>query len=282
MNVKKGIVILNNMKTEKIKFIDNIKFLDKYKSKKHIYFGTEFCEKKLFALKDLKLIASKKYKQQITLVFPYLTQVYLDKVKDMLPFINENSNTFCEIVFNDWGLFYFIRKNYPNIKLVLGRLLTKQKTDPFAYRTVYSKQTISSSKNNIFIPKQISKETKEYFSQTLINSKIFQKFMIQNNIIRVELDNVNWKINVKLPKQIKASIYYPYVKITTTRHCNLLNMLSNDKCKKQCEKQDIKLNKYRVDYSYIIKGNSVNYKNSNLPEDKELQNNCIDRIVLND
>ena len=59
-------------------------FVDKYKSKKHIYFGTEFCEKKLFALKDLKLIASKKYEQQITLVFPYLTQVYFDKVKDMI------------------------------------------------------------------------------------------------------------------------------------------------------------------------------------------------------
>ena len=270
------------MKTEKIKFIDNIKLLDKYKNKKHIYLGTEFCEKKLFTLKDLKLITSKKYKQQITLVFPYLTQVYLDKVTKMLPFINENSNIFCEIVFNDWGFFYFIRKNYPNIKLVLGRLLTKQKTDPFAYHTVYSKQTISSSKNNIFIPKQISKETKEYFSQTLINSKIFQNFMIQNNIVRVELDNVNWEINVKLPKQIKASIYYPYVKITTTRHCNLLNMVNSKNCRKQCEKQDIKLSKYRVEYSYIIKGNSVNYKNSILPNDKELQNNCIDRIVLND
>ena len=282
MNVKKEIVILNNMKTEKIKFIDNIKLLDKYKNKKHIYFGAEFCEKKLFTLKDLKVIISRKNKQQITLVFPYLTQQYLDKVKAMLPFINENTDTFCEIVFNDWGLFYFIRKNYPNIKLVLGRLLTKQKTDPFAYYTVYSKQAISSSKNNIFIPKQISWETKEYFAQTLINSKIFQKFMIQNNIVRVELDNVNWEINVKLPKQIKASIYYPYVKITATRHCGLLNMLSNDKCKRQCEKQDIRLSKYRIDYNYIIRGNSVNYKNNNLQNDKELENNCIDRIVLND
>ena len=282
MNVKKEIVILNNMKIEKIKFIDNIELLDKYKNKKHIYFGAEFCEKKLFTLKDLKAIVSRKNKQQVTLVFPYLTQTYLDKVKDMLAFINENSNMFCEIVFNDWGLFYFIRKNYPNIKLVLGRLLTKQKSDPFAYYTVFSKQTISSSKNNIFVPKQISKETKEYFSQTLINSKIFQKFMIENNIVRVELDNVNWNIKIKLPKRIKASIYYPYVKITTTRHCSFLNMINSNKCKRQCEKYNIKLDKYRVDYNYIIKGNSVNYKNIILPNNKELQNNCIDRIVIND
>jgi hypothetical protein len=200
----------------------------------------------------------------------------------MLRFINENSNIFCEIVFNDWGLFYFIRKNYSNIKLVLGRLLTKQKTDPFANYIVYSKQTISSSKSNIFVPKQISCETKEYFSQTLINSKIFQNFMIENNIVRVEIDNVNWNMKIKLPKQIRASIYYPYVKITTTRHCSFLNMINSNKCKKQCEKGNITLNKYRVAYNYVIRGNSVNYKNTNLPYNQELVNNCIDRIVLND
>ncbi|MCR4663341.1 MAG: hypothetical protein K5622_05600, partial [Endomicrobiaceae bacterium] len=264
----------------KIKFIDNVKFLDKYKNEKHIYWGSEFCEKKLFTLNDLKNIVSKKYKQKITLVFPYLTQTCLDKAKKTVEFVSKNSNIFIETVFNDWGLFYFIRNNYPDIKLVLGRLLTKQKTDPFAYYTVYSKQSISSSKNNIFVPKQISEETKEYFSQTLINSKIFQKFMTENNIVRVELDNVNWKMNIKLPKQIKASVYYPYVKITTTRHCSFLNM--SDKCKKQCEKQNITLNKYRVDYNYVIRGNSVNYKNIVIADSKELEKNSIDRIIIND
>ena len=282
MNVKKSIVILNNMKMEKIKFVENIKDLNKYKRYKHIYLGSEFCEKRLFTLKDLKNIVARKNKQKITLIFPYLTQAYLDKVKDMCEFIDENNDIFCEIVFNDWGLFYFTRKNYPNIKLVLGRLLTKQKTDPVAYYTVFSKQIISSSKNNIFIPKQISQETKEYFAQILINSKIFHKFMIKNNIVRVEIDNVNWSMKIKLPKQIKASIYYPYVKITTTRHCGLLNMLSKDKCRKQCEKNNIKLNKYRVDYNYIIKGNTVNYKNTIIAGDRELEENCIDRIVINE
>ncbi len=270
------------MKIEKIKFIENIKDLNKYKKYNHVYLGNEFCEKKLFTLKDLKNIVSDKNKQKITLVFPYLTQLYLDKVKKILEFVNENNNIFCEIVFNDWGMFYFIRKNYPNIKLALGRLLTKQKTDPFAYYIVYSKQNVSSSQNNIFIPKTISQETKEYFSQTLINSKSFQKFMIKNNIVRVELDNVNWDMKIKLPKQIRASIYYPYVKITTTRHCSFLNMINSNKCKKQCEKGNITLNKYRVAYNYIIKGNSVNYKNKNLLKNKELQDNCTDRIVLND
>jgi hypothetical protein len=54
------------------------------------------------------------------------------------------------------------------------------------------------------------------------------------------------------------------------------------KCKKQCETQNIKLNKYRVDYNYIIRGNSINYKNNKIPGIKHLKNNCIDRIVENE
>lgn len=270
------------MKIEKIRLIDNMKLFEKYKNEKHIYFGNEFCEKKMFTLNDLKKVVYDNRKQKVTLVFPYLTQKYLDKVKEMFDFIKLHTDIFCEIVFNDWGLFYFLRRNYPEMKLVLGRLLTKQKTDPFAYDVVFSKQNIVSSKSNVFIPKQIAKETKEYFSQTLINSKIFQNFMIKNNIVRVETDNVNWQTKIKLPNKIKASVYYPYVKITTTRFCNYLNMLKNEKCVKHCEKLSIELNKYRVPYNYIIRGNTVNYKNTNIAEDKELIKNCIDRIVLNE
>lgn len=267
---------------EKIKFLDNIKLLDKYKKKTHIYFGSEFCEKKLFCLKDLKTIVSKSNEQKITLVFPYLTQEYLDKVKKMLAFINLHTDVFCEIVFNDWGLFYFIRKNYPQMKLALGRLLNKQKTDPYFYDVINNKQQVSYTKDNIFIPKKVPKEAKEYFSQLFINSKIFHKFMTENNIVRVETDNVNYEVNLKLPKKIKVSLYYPYVKISTTRHCSYLNMLKNRKCNRHCEKFSIELNKYRVPYQYIIKGNSINYKNVALADDKELIKKNIDRIIINE
>ena len=54
MSVNKLNVTINNMTIEKIKFINNIKLLDKYKNKKYIYLGSEFCEKNLFTLKDLR------------------------------------------------------------------------------------------------------------------------------------------------------------------------------------------------------------------------------------
>lgn len=266
---------------EKIKIIDNIKNLSLCTKFKRIYFGNEFCENKLHSLEDLKYIVSNAKDKKITLVYPYLTQKALNKLIKQLSYISKNNNIFDEIVFNDWGLFYFLKKTHPDFKFILGRLLTKQKTDPFANEIISEKQHIVASDKNIFIPRKISKDTKLYFSQTLVNSKIFQEYLIENNITRVEIDNVIWEMKISLPKEIKASLYYPYTKITTTRFCGYLNM-SDKNCSRQCEKKIIKLKKYRSPYEYIIKGNTVYHKNKNIPSTNILKANSVDRIILND
>ena len=218
---------------------------------------------------------------KVTLVFPYITQERFKDAAKILEFVFQNKSFFDEIVFNDWGLFYFIRTKYPSVKLVLGRLLTKQKTDPFACEIIKNSQKAVIFNNKIFVPKKVSRHTAIYFGQTLINSPVFQRFMIDNNIVRVELNNLKWNMEIKLPQDIKASVYYPYVEISTTRFCRYLNM-SKNLCKKQCLQKEIKLKKYRSPYNYIIRGNAVFFKNDKLPSLKQLQKNHIDRIVLND
>lgn len=264
------------MKIEKAKLIHNISDLNLCDKFDRIYFGDEFCENKMPTLNNLKFLQKNISDKKITVIFPYVTQSNFKKILPLLKFISKNSLKFDEIVFNDWGIFYFIRQHYPKLKLVLGRLLTKQKTDPFANDIILNRQEIVSSKQKVFVPKKISAETFEYFSQSLINSLIFQKFMIKNNILRVELDNLNWDMNIKLPKNIKVSIYFPYIKISTTRYCGQLNMLKNN-CSKQCEKSEVILKKYRTKFSYVIKGNAVFYKNI------KISNTILtDRIVYND
>lgn len=264
------------MKIEKAKLIHNISELNLCDNFDRIYFGDEFCENKIPTLGDLKFLQKNIIDKKITVVFSYISQVNFKKILPLLKFIYKNNLTFDEVVFNDWGVFYFIRQHYPKLKLVLGRLLTKQKTDPFANDIILNKQEIVSSKQKVFVPKKISGDTFEYFSQSLVNSLIFQKFMIKNNILRVELDNLNWNMDVKLPKDIKISIYFPYIKISTTKYCGQLNMLK-DNCSKQCEKSNIILKKYRTKFNYIIKGNAVFYKNI------KISNTILaDRIVYND
>jgi len=83
-------------------------------------------------------------------------------------------------------------------------------------------------------------------------------------------------MDIKLPKNIKTSVYFPYIKISTTKYCGQLNMIKNN-CSKQCEKSDIILKKYRTKFNYIIKGNAVFYKNV------KIANTILtDRIVYND
>lgn len=264
------------MKKEKAKIIHNISELNLCDKFDRIYFGDEFCENKMPTLDDLKFLQKNVIDKNITVVFSYISQANFKKIPVLIKFISKNSLKFDEIVFNDWGVFYFIRENYPKLKLVLGRLLTKQKTDPFANDIILNKQGIVSSKQKVFVPKKIPGDTFEYFSQSLINSLIFQKFMLKNNILRIELDNLNWDMNIKLPKDIKTSVYFPYTKISTTRYCGQLNMLKNN-CFKQCEKSNIILKKYRTKFNYIIKGNAVFFKNN------KISNTILaDRIVYND
>lgn len=264
------------MKKEKAKLIHNISELNLCDKFDRIYFGDEFCENKMPTLDNLNFLQKNISDKKITLVFPYITQSNFKKIPELMKFISKNGLKFDEIVFNDWGIFYFIRENYPKLKLVLGRLLTKQKTDPFANDIILNQQEIVSLKQKVFVPKKTSSDTSEYFSRTLINSAVLQRFMLKNNIVRVELDNLNWAMNIRLPKKIRVSVYFPYVKISTTRYCGQLNMLKNN-CSRQCEKSVVTLKKYRTKFNYIIKGNAVFFKNMCMTNIS-----FADRIVYND
>jgi len=264
------------MKKEKAKIINSVSQLDLCRGFERIYFGDEFCEYKMPSVEDLAVLKNKAHGKKITAVFPYIPQSSFKKIIKPLDFIAKNAQIFDEIVFNDWGFFYYIRENYPDLKLAIGRLLTKQKTDPFARDIILNRQKAASLKHKVFIPKKVPFETLDYFGQNAANSSIFHKFMKKNNIIRVELDALAWKSEIKLPPYIKSSIYYPYAKISTTRYCGQLNMVEKN-CLKQCEKNIISLKKYRTKFSYIIKGNAIFFKN-----EKSAVKNQSDRIVYND
>ncbi len=267
------------MRIEKIKLVNGALCAAESRKDRRIYFGDEFCQNKMPSVKDLRVLL-KNGRGKVTLVFPYITQSRFKDAAAALKFARENCSVFDEIVFNDWGMFFYIRENYPGAKLVLGRLLTKQKTDPFAEEIIANRQK-AVFKNNVFVPKKVSSSAAEYFGETFINSEIFHGFMSDNNIVRVELDNLAWNMKVRLPSGVKASLYYPYVKISTTRFCGYLNMSEKD-CAKRCLREEIKLAKYRTSYDYVVKANAVFYKNRKLPPAKLLAANCVDRIILND
>ena len=255
---------------------ENIKNID-IKQVDRIYFGDSFCQnlipEKQILLETYKLISDNNVK--FTLNTPYVTDEVLKKVLVNIETLYKYDNNF-EVVFNDWGIFHEIKKTFPNIKLILGRLLTKQRTDPNALKII----TNSQEGSNDIVPKKVPKSLYKHFQGSIVNDKIFQEYLNENNIKRVELEYLVWDMKIKLPNDIKATVYYPYAHITTTRNCGILNM-TYAKCNKMC--RDVKIeypSNLQHPFSYIVMGNTVYYSIENIMTNQnfaELYRNAIDQ-----
>ena len=187
-----------------------------------------------------------------------------------------------EIVFNDWGTFYYLRKYYPNVKLILGRLLTKQRKDPRINIILQNKQDRfkvfkSFSESKIVYTKKSPKTLLKLFSGNYIETNEILDFLIKNNTSRIEVDNLVWDMIFNLPKNIKVSMYYPYILLNVTRYCGAIN----GKYEKICNKDCLRKSK-NISENIFLKGNSLYYRNNIMPKKKILKSNNIDRIVYQD
>lgn len=238
--------------------------LKKLKGFSRIYFGDEFCEELIPAEKELKEILDfcSKNKLGFTLVTPFLTDRGIGKIKKLVEFLPENT----EVVVNDFGLFNFLRKK--KLKISLGRLLVKQKRDP---RTIWLKNLIPG-------------KGYKYFKSSNVNSAVIQEFLLENNINRVEIDNLLQGVKLKLDKNISASLYFPFVYVSATRMCLLnkcewLNERKNIRireCGRECKKYSFVLDNPTWPKPLILKGNTQYFINDNI---KKIPKN-VDRIVV--
>lgn len=266
---------------------DKIKVLNKLKNIDVLYFGNEFCQNKIPNLKQIEYAYdfSKNNKIKFVLVLPYITNIKIGLVNNLLSFLNSKKEKI-EIVFNDWGTFTLISQ-YKNLKPVLGRLLNKQRKDPIAQNILDNSQPkmkfiVENNKQVLVQAKHVPKTLIEYFQHTYLDVPEVQNFMIKNNITRYEIDLVPWQNKLNINKKIKLSVYYPYVNISTTRYCGAINLDYSSKCNKMCEKQTIIVGKKTLKYPYYIIGNAIFYKADIEILKKELKCSKIGRIVFND
>ena len=96
-----------------------------------LYFGIEFCERLLPTMQQLKKVLSvvKKRNMDFTFVTPYVTNKGLKQLEALIPAVAREVPQ-AEVVFNDWGVFQFLKEARLPVSLVLGRLLTKMKRGP--------------------------------------------------------------------------------------------------------------------------------------------------------
>lgn len=271
---------------ERALLINEPKQLGRLRNFERIYYGTEFCQNLIPSLDNLKKVFSQVSERgkKITLLTPYVTGAGLGKLERLFRYLDGQSIK-TEVVFNEWGVFKIIRENYRNIEPVLGRLLTKQRRDPRASDILFSKQKAKrvadpkAKTTIILVPKGVPPSLYESFKASLINVPVFQKFLLANNIRRVEIDNLAWEMKIEVDRKIGVSIYLPYAYVTTTRVCGLLN-LSYSYCGKECQRYYFSLKPKACGKSFYIRGNTIFYK-SKMPDQRYLRKLGINRVVYN-
>jgi hypothetical protein len=248
-----------------------------------LYFGTEFCENLIPSRETVvrRCAAALKDGVKVTFVTPFVTGKGLEKLNDIFEFLNTLDDV--EVVFNDWGVFMLLRERYRRVHPVLGRLLSKQRRDPlmkeiFENRPVITERVdVDSGKKYLVLPCKCPEGIAEHYRGSVVNLPIFQQYLLDNNVNRVELDNLAWDMRVETGK-LKVSLYVPYGYITTTRACGRLTM-TGAPCARECQKRFFKIKDRSLPVPLYAIGNTVFYK-SRQPSPEHLRRLGVDRLVL--
>lgn len=228
-----------------------------------LYFWDAYCEYNLFYFLDnenfIKKILS--YNLPLTFTTPIISNKNIDK---LINFIEKYKNlAWFEVVVNDYWVFYYLKKNYPEIKLIWWNFLSGQSKDPFL---------------KIF-------KDKETHKKLTIDNDFYRDFFEKNKISGVEIYNVfQW---LELNNDYNLSIYYPYVVYSINRYCptklafenkNYLTIVEDCSWCKGKNPPNFNLNlKMKEDFSAnFFRWNKQFYENQNLIEDKK-----INRIIYN-
>lgn len=237
-----------------------------------LYFGNEFCERLIPTKQQINKVLAFTDKKNLafTLMTPYVTNQGLRKLEDIISLVAAKKPE-SELVFNDWGVFQFVKEQRPNVKPVLGRLLTKMKRGPRIMN----------------ILDKVPAETRTYLRQSNLNVPDVTGFLKAEGIYRVELDNLLQGLDLHDTDQtVHKSLYLPFAFVTTSRFCLSANCAEADKreyvgvfpCKKECQVYTFNLANPVMTVPLLRKGNSIFFMNDNIAD--VIVKKQIDRIVI--
>ena len=261
-----------------------------------LYYGNEFCERLIPGPKHLRNILCylKKRKLKFSLVTPYVTDKGLKKVELLLELLKSEKIN-CEIIINDFGVLNLINQKYLNLTPVLGRLLTKQKRGPRLIKLLKRNVRLHFVKTQgnpkikyCIIQKKLPPGVDPYYKGSNAGSvPVIHDFLISQRVRRIELDNTAHGLFLKLPKEnISASLYLPYVYISTTFFCPTAgcnekkkSLLKIKSCNKECQSFIFKLRHKTIPRVIFLKGNTQFYKNTKVSL-RQLKNAGVSRLVF--
>jgi len=281
---------------ERALYLTKVKNFRRYNGRYgRLYFGQEFCQRLIPGRDELKeaIEFACRYKLQFSLVTPYVTNTGLKKIVALLEVLVERLPR-CEVVFNDWGVLNILRRDFRTFVPVLGRLLTKQKRCPTLIKLLQRKNEafIFPSPDgplpHIFIQRKLPVDLDMYYKGSNVSTVgRIQRFLLPQGVRRIELDNLGQGMQAQLLKhKVSASVYVPYVYISTTFFCptagcstRLNSSLKIRPCRQECQRYHFILKNPIFPVCLYLKGNTYFYKNNKFHLSL-WQGLGVDRIVV--
>jgi hypothetical protein len=172
----------------------------------HCAYGNEFCEHLIPSPRQLEAVlgAAREREMEFTLLTPYVSDAGIELLKPLFKMLSEYGAS--EVVFNDWGVLNLLRREFPGLKPVQGRLMNKSLRDP-RVTGVYGASDAPA-------PALVS------LRRSNLDCTSYTGFLSGLGVESVELDNLPQGVDLTFAESgMKASAYVPFGFISTSRIC---------------------------------------------------------------
>jgi len=221
-------------------------------------FGNEFCEHLLPSAESMAASASAAHARglQFTFLTPYVSDAGIRQLRALFQAVPDGA----EVVFNDWGVLNVLRRDFPRLAPVQGRLLNKSLRDP-RVMGVYGETPAAGA---------AAAATRDALRRSNLDCASYTGLLERLGVSGVEMDNLpqGAVYDARLP----VAVYLPFGFISTSRVCMAagLHYRKGDKfqpgapCRHQCQTHLLEYTYtnspfHNSDQKFHLKGNTYFY-----------------------
>lgn len=226
-------------------------------------YGNEFCERLIPEPHQLDeaIAAARAQGLEFTFLTPYVSDAGMELLRPLFELLSVKDRS-TEVVFNDWGVLNVLRREFPGLIPVQGRLMNKSLRDPritgvYAAREAPGPALVTLRRSNL-------------------DCSSYTDFLLRMGVSSVELDNLPQGADLSfVENRVKASVYMPFGFISTSRVCMAagIHYSRRDKfqpgarCQHECQTHLLEYTYTNSpfgnrDQQFFLKGNTYFYVNT--------------------
>jgi hypothetical protein len=220
------------------------------------YFGNEFCEHLMPSAKALQSALDAAQNLSFTFLTPYVTNEGLQALR---PLFTVLSSHHAEVVFNDWGVLNLLRREFPTLIPVQGRLLNKSLRDP-RVTTMYATAPAPTAAITAL-------------QRSNLDCESYTNLLTRFGVHTIEMDNLPQGNDLSFAERgLQIGAYFPFGFISTSRVCMAAGLHYHKQnkfqpgapCRHECQSHLLEYSYTNSPFSnrdqkFYLKGNSYFY-----------------------